>query len=70
MFILRVASPSSFFAGGDIKDMLQMDLNVDSTEKARMYQGLMDTKQPLRDLELLGVPVAVGINGPAMGGWF
>lgn len=67
---IKSGKPKQFFAGGDIKDMLQMDLNVDATEKARMYQGLMDTKQPLRDLELLGVPVAVGINGPAMGGGF
>ncbi len=67
---IKSGKPKQFFAGGDIKDMLQMDLNVDTTEKARMYQGLMDTKQPLRDLELLGVPVAVGINGPAMGGGF
>ena len=62
--------PKQFFAGGDIKDMLEMDLNVDIEEKTRIYNGLMETKQPLRDLELLGVPVAVGINGPAMGGGF
>ena len=59
--------PKQFFAGGDIKDMLEMDLNVDVEEKTRIYNGLMETKQPLRDLELLGVPVAVGINGPAYG---
>lgn len=67
---IKSGKPNQFFAGGDIKDMLQMDLNVDVAEKTRMYEGLMQTKQPLRDLELLGVPVAVGINGPAMGGGF
>lgn len=67
---IKSGKPNQFFAGGDIKDMLQMDLNIDVAEKNRMYQGLMETKQPLRDLELLGVPVAVGINGPAMGGGF
>lgn len=67
---VKSGKPNQFFAGGDIKDMLEMDLNVSAEEKARMYEGLMATKQPLRDLELLGVPVAVGINGPAMGGGF
>ena len=67
---VKSGKPKQFFAGGDIKDMLEMDLNVDVAEKARIYDGLMETKQPLRDLELLGVPVAVGINGPAMGGGF
>ena len=67
---VRSGKPGQFFAGGDIKEMLEMDLNIDVAEKQRMYEELMQTKQPLRDLELLGVPVAVGINGPAMGGGF
>lgn len=67
---IKSGKAKQFFAGGDIKDMLQMDLDVDVKEKARMYEGLMATKKPLRELELLGVPVAVGINGPAMGGGF
>ena len=67
---IKSGKPNQFFAGGDIKDMLEMDLNVSAEEKASMYEGVMATKQPLRDLELLGVPVAVGINGPAMGGGF
>ena len=67
---VKSGKPRQFFAGGDIKDMLEMDLDVDVEERTRMYNGIMETKQPLRDLEQLGVPVAVGINGPAMGGGF
>ena len=53
---VRSGKPGQFFAGGDIKEMLEMDLNIDVAEKQRMYDELMQTKQPLRDLELLGVP--------------
>ncbi|NNM12666.1 MAG: 3-hydroxyacyl-CoA dehydrogenase, partial [Pseudomonadales bacterium] len=67
---VRSGKPGQFFAGGDIKQMLEMDLNIDAEEKAKMYEGIMRTKSPLRRLERLGVPVAVGINGAAMGGGF
>ncbi|WP_374961328.1 3-hydroxyacyl-CoA dehydrogenase NAD-binding domain-containing protein [Spongiibacter tropicus] len=67
---LRSGKPNQFFAGGDIKEMLEMDLNPPAEEKARMYEGVMATKAPLRILETLGVPVAVGMNGPALGGGF
>ncbi|NNL11223.1 MAG: 3-hydroxyacyl-CoA dehydrogenase [Pseudomonadales bacterium] len=67
---VRSGKPGQFFAGGDIKQMLEMDLNIDAEEKAKMYEGIMRAKSPLRRLELLGVPVAVGINGAAMGGGF
>ncbi len=67
---LRSGKPRQFFAGGDIKEMLAMDLNKTPEEKAQMYLDLMAAKAPLRKLETLGVPVAVGINGPALGGGF
>ena len=67
---VKSGKPGQFFAGGDIKDMLAMDLDVDVEEKTRMYDALMETKQPLRSLETLGVPVAVGINGPGLGGGY
>jgi 3-hydroxyacyl-CoA dehydrogenase/enoyl-CoA hydratase/3-hydroxybutyryl-CoA epimerase len=67
---LRSGKPKQFFAGGDIKEMLAMDLHPSAAEKTKMYEGLMATKAPLRTLETLGVPVAVGINGPALGGGF
>ena len=62
--------PNQFFAGGDIKQMLEMDLNPDEAERTRMFNEMLATKQPLRELETLGVPVAVGINGPCLGGGF
>jgi 3-hydroxyacyl-CoA dehydrogenase/enoyl-CoA hydratase/3-hydroxybutyryl-CoA epimerase len=67
---VRSGKPKQFFAGGDINEMLNMDLNPAAEEKAAMYTGVMATKAPLRQLETLGVPVAVGLNGPALGGGF
>ena len=67
---VRSGKPGQFFAGGDIKEMLEMDLNRVEEKKAQMLQGIIATKAPLRQLETLGVPVAVGINGPALGGGF
>lgn len=67
---VRSGKPGQFFAGGDIKVMLAMDLDPPPAEKERRYRGIMETKAPLRTLETLGVPVAVGINGPALGGGF
>lgn len=67
---VRSGKPGQFFAGGDIKEMLEMDLKPSADEKSRMYDGIMATKAPLRRLETLGVPVVVGMNGPALGGGF
>ncbi|MFT7404554.1 3-hydroxyacyl-CoA dehydrogenase NAD-binding domain-containing protein [Zhongshania sp.] len=67
---VRSGKPKQFFAGGDINEMLNMDLNPAAEEKAAMYSGIMATKASLRQLETLGVPVAVGLNGPALGGGF
>jgi 3-hydroxyacyl-CoA dehydrogenase/enoyl-CoA hydratase/3-hydroxybutyryl-CoA epimerase len=67
---VRSGKPGQFFAGGDIKEMLEMDLNCSAEKKAEMFDSLVNTKQPLRRLEQLGVPVAVGINGACLGGGF
>ena len=67
---VRSGKPGQFFAGGDITMMLEMDLNPSQEEREEMYQGLLDAKEPLNRIERLGVPVAVGINGPALGGGF
>lgn len=67
---VRSGKKDQFFAGGDITDMLNMDLDCSVEKKTEMYDGIMKTKAPLRKLETLGVPVAVGINGPALGGGF
>jgi 3-hydroxyacyl-CoA dehydrogenase/enoyl-CoA hydratase/3-hydroxybutyryl-CoA epimerase len=67
---VRSGKPGQFFAGGDIKEMLEMDLDASVEKKTEMFEGIESTKLPLRKLETLGVPVAVGMNGPALGGGF
>ncbi|KZX57006.1 3-hydroxyacyl-CoA dehydrogenase [Halioglobus sp. HI00S01] len=67
---IRSGKPGQFFAGGDITLMLEMDLNPSQEEREEMYRGLLDAKEPLARIERLGVPVAVGINGPALGGGY
>lgn len=67
---VRSGKPGQFFAGGDITAMLSMDLNPSIEEKAEMLAGIRNAKAPLRQLETLGVPVAVGINGAALGGGY
>ena len=67
---IRSGKPGQFFAGGDVTLMLEMDLNPDDAERQRMFEGIVDAKAPLRRLEALGVPIAVGINGAALGGGF
>lgn len=67
---VRSGKPGQFFAGGDINKMLEMDLNPSADAKAEMLAGIIDAKKPLRQLETLGVPVVVGINGAALGGGF
>jgi len=67
---IRSGKPGQFFAGGDITQMLEMDLDPDEAERERMLQGILAAKAPLAQLEKLGVPVAVGINGAALGGGY
>ena len=67
---LRSGKPGQFIAGGDIKEILEMDLEPDTARKAELFAGILDTKAVLRSLETLGVPAAVGINGAALGGGF
>ena len=67
---IRSGKPGQFFAGGDITLMLEMDLHPDDAERKRMLDGIIAAKAPLRRLEALGVPIAVGINGAALGGGF
>ena len=67
---IRSGKPGQFFAGGDISQMMEMDLNPDAAERQRMFNEIVAAKAPLRRLEALGVPIAVGINGAALGGGF
>jgi 3-hydroxyacyl-CoA dehydrogenase/enoyl-CoA hydratase/3-hydroxybutyryl-CoA epimerase len=67
---VRSGKPGQFFAGGDITAMMEMDLDPPQEERERMFNELLVAKEPLARLERLGVPVAVGINGPALGGGY
>ena len=67
---IRSGKPGQFFAGGDITMMLEMDLNPSAEERESMFCGIIESKAPLARLEKLGVPVAVGINGAALGGGY
>lgn len=60
--------PRQFFAGGDIKEMLQAPLPPSQEEKEKVFEGGVANKALLRTLETLGIPVAVGINGACLGG--
>ncbi len=67
---VRSGKPGQFFAGGDITMMLEMDLDPSAEERESIFRGLLEAKEPLARLERLGVPIAVGINGPALGGGY
>ena len=67
---VRSGKPGQFFAGGDINMMLEMELDPSDEEREAMFRGILASKEPLARLERLGVPVAVGINGAALGGGF
>ena len=67
---VRSGKPGQFFAGGDITAMMEMDLDPPAGERQRMFEELLKAKEPLARLERLGVPTAVGINGPALGGGY
>ena len=64
------AKPGQFFAGGDVKEMMNMPLDQSAEDRRVLFDAMMATKQPFRQLETLGVPVAVGINGAALGGGY
>ena len=67
---IRSGKPGQFFAGGDISMMMEMDLDPSQAEREEMFRGLLEAKEPLARIERLGVPVVVGINGPALGGGY
>ena len=60
----------TFFGGGDLNKLLEMPTEMDEAEATRVFNGILAAKAPLRKLETLGVPVAVGMNGAALGGGY
>ena len=66
---IRSGKPT-FFGGGDLNALLDMPTEMSDEEATQKYNGILESKAPLRKLETLGVPVVVGINGAALGGGY
>lgn len=64
--IIYTSAKKTFFAGGDLKDMIQVG--------PELAQQAFDTgtaiKRSLRRIETLGKPVVAAINGAALGGGY
>jgi 3-hydroxyacyl-CoA dehydrogenase/enoyl-CoA hydratase/3-hydroxybutyryl-CoA epimerase len=62
--VIVASAKSTFFAGGDLKDMREA-----RKEDAEQFSAfLTDLKGNLRTIETLGKPVVAAINGAALGG--
>ncbi|MEU4812940.1 3-hydroxyacyl-CoA dehydrogenase NAD-binding domain-containing protein [Nocardia fluminea] len=62
--VVLTSAKKTFFAGGDIKDMVQ----TTPDQAGQIMEELGEIKSALRRLELLGRPVVAAINGAALGG--
>ena len=60
----------TFFGGGDLNSLLEIPTEISPEDAKDKYESTLDAKRNLRRLETLGVPVAVGINGAALGGGY
>jgi 3-hydroxyacyl-CoA dehydrogenase/enoyl-CoA hydratase/3-hydroxybutyryl-CoA epimerase len=64
--IIYTSAKKTFFAGGDLKDMIQA-----GPEDARpIFEAALEMKDALRRIETLGKPVVAAINGAALGGGY
>ncbi|GGV06208.1 3-hydroxyacyl-CoA dehydrogenase [Streptomyces litmocidini] len=64
--IIYTSAKKTFFAGGDLKDMIQA-----GPEHAReIFDSAIEIKNALRRIETLGKPVVAAINGAALGGGY
>ncbi|WP_411110882.1 3-hydroxyacyl-CoA dehydrogenase NAD-binding domain-containing protein [Streptomyces sp. c-19] len=64
--IIYTSAKKTFFAGGDLKDMIQA-----GPEHARdIFEAGLEMKNALRRIETLGKPVVAAINGAALGGGY
>ncbi|MFG3489743.1 3-hydroxyacyl-CoA dehydrogenase NAD-binding domain-containing protein [Streptomyces sp. NPDC047972] len=64
--IIYTSAKKTFFAGGDLKDMVQA-----GPEHAQdIFEGGLGIKNALRRIETLGKPVVAAINGAALGGGY
>lgn len=62
--IVITSAKKTFFAGGDLKGMM----NVGPNDAAASFAEVESIKADLRKLETLGKPVVAAINGAALGG--
>ncbi|WP_141731562.1 3-hydroxyacyl-CoA dehydrogenase NAD-binding domain-containing protein [Oligoflexus tunisiensis] len=62
--ILLTSAKSTFFAGGDLNELVQVGTE-DADKIFAMVEGI---KADLRTLESLGLPIVAAINGTALGG--
>ncbi|MFF8837194.1 3-hydroxyacyl-CoA dehydrogenase NAD-binding domain-containing protein [Streptomyces sp. NPDC015130] len=64
--IIYTSAKKTFFAGGDLKDMVQA-----GPEHAQdIFEGALEMKGALRRIETLGKPVVAALNGAALGGGY
>ncbi|MEU1072215.1 MULTISPECIES: 3-hydroxyacyl-CoA dehydrogenase NAD-binding domain-containing protein [unclassified Streptomyces] len=64
--IIYTSAKKTFFAGGDLKDMIQ----VGPENAQQAFETGMAIKKALRRIETLGKPVVAAINGAALGGGY
>lgn len=64
--VVIASAKTSFFAGGDLKEMLA----TQPGQEEQMFEQIELTKMQLRRLEKLQVPVVAAVNGAALGGGF
>ncbi len=62
--VVLASAKKTFFAGGDIKEMLR----AEPEDKAEWFEMISHSDNLLRRLEKLPVPVVAAINGAALGG--
>jgi 3-hydroxyacyl-CoA dehydrogenase/enoyl-CoA hydratase/3-hydroxybutyryl-CoA epimerase len=62
--VVLTSAKKTFFAGGDLHDLLQ----ARPEDAPRMFERVQQIKRDLRRLETLGKPVVAAINGAALGG--
>ncbi|OII59526.1 3-hydroxyacyl-CoA dehydrogenase [Streptomyces sp. CC53] len=64
--IIYTSAKKSFFAGGDLKDMIK----AGPAEARLVFDTAAEIKSALRRIETLGVPVVAAVNGTALGGGY
>ncbi|MFF5090160.1 3-hydroxyacyl-CoA dehydrogenase NAD-binding domain-containing protein [Streptomyces niveus] len=64
--IIVTSAKKSFFAGGDLKDMIK----IGPGDAQQVFDAGLAVKRALRTIETLGKPVVAAINGAALGGGY